>query len=56
MEVSGNCCVKIHSKSSYRGNNEILTAGFNGVPNLTTVRSFKIDDCHNFESWDFLAE
>ena len=45
--VNGSCCLKIFSKSNYRGMFEVLTPGGHCGYNISKIRSFRFDECEN---------
>ena len=45
--VNGSCCLKIFSKSNYRGMFEVLLPGSDGGYKITKIRSFRFLECEN---------
>ena len=45
--VNGSCCLKIFSKSNYRGMFEVLPPGGHCGYNISKIRSFRFDQCEN---------
>ena len=45
--VNGSCCLKIFSKSNYRGTFEVLLPGGHCGYNISKIRSFRFDECEN---------
>ena len=48
--ITGTCCLKIFSKSNYRGLFELLIPGGNGGYNIAKIRSFIFVECENQNS------
>ena len=45
INVDGDCCLKIYSKTGFRGFSEVLLVGHNSGFELSKVKSFKFIEC-----------
>ena len=47
VKLNGNCCVILFQGLNYGKQNQTLPIGFDDTPEVKTIRSFEIEQCHN---------
>ena len=47
VKLNGNCCVILFQGLNYGKQNQTLPIGFDDPPEVKTIRSFEIEQCHN---------
>ena len=47
VKLNGNCCAILFQGLNYGKQNQTLPIGFDATPEVKTIRSFKIEQCHS---------
>merc|ERR1712001_81040 len=47
VKLIGNCCVVLFQGLNYGKQNQTLPIGFDDTPQVKTIRSFRIEQCHS---------
>ena len=47
VKLNGNCCVILFQGLNYGKQNQTLPIGFDATPEVKTIRSFEIEQCHS---------